>query len=66
VVRDITTDGSPLDLVASRFDAGIHLGEFIERDMIAVRVSTDQRAAIVGSPRYFEITCCSELLLRAS
>ena len=33
---------------------GIHLGEFIERDMIAVRVSPDQRAAIVGSPRYFE------------
>jgi DNA-binding transcriptional LysR family regulator len=29
------------------------LGEFIERDMIAVRVSTDQRAAIVGSPAYF-------------
>ena len=28
-------------------------GEFIERDMVAVRVSPDQRAAIVGSPRYF-------------
>ncbi len=54
VVLDITTDDSPLDLVAGRFDAGIHLGEFIERDMIAVRVSRDQRAAIVGSPRYFE------------
>ena len=54
VVLHITTDDSPLDLVAGRFDAGIHLGEFIERDMIAVRVSRDQRAAIVGSPRYFE------------
>ena len=54
VVLHITTDDSPLDLVARRFDAGIHLGEFIERDMIAVRVSRDQRAAIVGSPRYFE------------
>jgi DNA-binding transcriptional LysR family regulator len=54
VVLDITTDDSPLDLVAGRFDAGIHLGEFIERDMIAVRVSRDQRAALVGSPRYFE------------
>jgi DNA-binding transcriptional LysR family regulator len=31
-----------------------HLDEFIERDMIAVRVLPDQRAAIVGSPRYFE------------
>ena len=43
-----------MDLVAGHFDAGIHLGEFIERDMIAVRVSADQRAAIVGAPRYFE------------
>jgi DNA-binding transcriptional LysR family regulator len=54
IVLDVTTDDSPLDLVAGRFDAGIHLGEFIEQDMVAVRVSRDQRAAVVGSPRYFE------------
>ncbi|BCS32353.1 LysR family transcriptional regulator [Luteitalea sp. TBR-22] len=52
VVLDVTTDDSRLDIVAGRFDAGVHLGEFIERDMIAVRVSPDQRAAIVASPRY--------------
>lgn len=39
--------------MGSGFDAGIHLGEFIERDMIAVRISRDQRAAIVGAPEYF-------------
>lgn len=38
-----------LDLVDGRFDAGIHLGEFIAKDMIAVRVSADQRAAIVAA-----------------
>jgi len=54
VVPEITTDDSPLDFVAGRYDAGIHLGEFIARDMIAVRVSRDQRAAIVAAPRYFE------------
>jgi len=55
VVLDVTTTTeSRLNLVAGRFDAGIHLGEFIERDMIAVRVSPDQRAAIVASPSYFE------------
>ena len=55
VVLDITTTNEMhLDLVAGHFDAGIHLGEFIERDMIAVRVSRDQRAAIVGSPAYFD------------
>jgi hypothetical protein len=35
------------------FDAGIHLGESIQRDMVAVRVSRDQRLAVVGSPDYF-------------
>src|SRR5262245_47071168 len=54
VVLDITTDNSRLDLVASGFDAGIQLGEFIQPDMVAVRVSPDIRAAIVGAPRYFE------------
>ena len=53
VVLDVTTDDSLLDIVAGRFDAGIHLGEFLQRDMVAVRVSREQRAAIVGSPGYF-------------
>ena len=55
IVLDVTTTNEMrLDLVAGHFDAGIHLGEFIERDMIAVRVSVDQRAAIVGAPTYFD------------
>jgi DNA-binding transcriptional LysR family regulator len=54
VVLDVTTDSGPVDIVAARFDAGIELGEFIQRDMIAVRVSPDQRAAIVASPAYFK------------
>jgi DNA-binding transcriptional LysR family regulator len=55
VVLDVTTDSRPIDIVAARFDAGIEIGEFIQRDMIAVRVSPDQRAAIVASPAYFEV-----------
>jgi len=54
VVLDVTTDESRFDIVAAGFDAGIHFGEFIERDMITFRVSQDHRPAIVGSPRYFE------------
>jgi DNA-binding transcriptional LysR family regulator len=53
VLEVTTTHEGRFDLVAGGFDAGIHLGEFIERDMIAVRVSPDQRAAIVASPGYF-------------
>jgi DNA-binding transcriptional LysR family regulator len=54
IVLDVTTDENRVDLVAAGFDAGIHFGEFIERDMITFRVSPDLRPAIVGSPRYFE------------
>lgn len=54
VVLDVTTSADRVDLVSGGFDAGIQLGEYVERDMVAVRVSPDQRAAIVGAPRYFE------------
>jgi DNA-binding transcriptional LysR family regulator len=48
-----TTQQGPTELVAAGFDAGIHLGESIQKDMVAVRVSRDQRLAVVGSPDYF-------------
>jgi DNA-binding transcriptional LysR family regulator len=51
---EVTTDDSRMDIVAGGFDAGIHFGEYIERDMIAVRVSPDIRPAIVGSPGYLK------------
>lgn len=55
VVLDITTeDDSRRDLIAGRFDAGIHLGEFVQRDMVAVKVTGEQRAAIVVAPAYFD------------
>jgi DNA-binding transcriptional LysR family regulator len=55
VALDVTSeDDTRGDLVAGRFDAGIHLGEFIQRDMVAVRVTGRQRAAIVAAPAYFD------------
>jgi len=54
VVLDVTTNDSRMDIVAAGFDAGIHFGEYIEKDMIAVRVSPDHRPAIVGSPAYIQ------------
>jgi DNA-binding transcriptional LysR family regulator len=54
VVLDVTIDDRREDLVAAGFDAGIQFGEFIERDMIAVRVSRDHRPAIVASPGYLQ------------
>ena len=53
-VLDVATRESHVDLVAASFDTGIQFGEFIEQDMVALRVSPDFRPAIVGSPAYFE------------
>jgi DNA-binding transcriptional LysR family regulator len=54
IVLEITSSNDPVDLVAGEYDAGVQLGEFIQRDMIAVRVTKEMRLAVVGSPRYFE------------
>ena len=55
IVLDITSeDDTRGDLVARRYDAGIHLGEFLQRDMTAVRVTREQRAAVVAAPSYFD------------
>ena len=42
-----------VDIVADGYDAGIRLGEVIDRDMIAVPVSGDLRLVVVGAPSYF-------------
>lgn len=42
------------DIVADRFDAGVRLGNTIDRDMIALPIGPPLRMAVVGSPEYFE------------
>ena len=54
IVLEVTSSNDPVDLVAQQYDAGVQIGEFIQRDMIAVRVSKDMRLAVVGSPEYFK------------
>ncbi|MHC9419906.1 LysR family transcriptional regulator [Sphingomonas citri] len=49
---DILVTDSRFDIVAGGFDAGVRLGEVIERDMIAVPVSEEQRQIVVASPAY--------------
>jgi DNA-binding transcriptional LysR family regulator len=41
------------DIVAERYDAGIRLGEEVDKDMIAVRIGPDLRMAAVAAPSYF-------------
>lgn len=41
------------DIVADRFDAGVRLGNTIDKDMIAVPIGPPLRLAVVASPEYF-------------
>lgn len=50
---ELSVDGGLTDIVAERFDAGVRLGERLEKDMIAVRIGPKLRMAAVGSPAYF-------------
>jgi DNA-binding transcriptional LysR family regulator len=50
---DITVEEDATDIVAEGYDAGVWLGEMIEKDMIAVPASGPQRLVVVGTPSYF-------------
>jgi len=49
---EIAASPDLVDIAAEGFDAGIRLGQFIEADMIAVRLKPSHRLAVVGSPDY--------------
>ena len=51
---EISIEQRFVDLVSERFDAGIRLGERVEKDMIAVRIGPELRMVVAGSPKYFE------------
>ena len=42
------------DIVADRYDAGVRLGEQVDKDMISLPIGPDFRLAVVASPSYFE------------
>ncbi|HEN8798099.1 LysR family transcriptional regulator [Pseudomonas sp. CM27] len=41
------------DIVSDRFDAGVRMGDTIDKDMIAVPIGPQLRMAVVASPAYF-------------
>jgi DNA-binding transcriptional LysR family regulator len=49
---DVAVIKMPGDIVQDGFDAGIRMGEQVERDMIAIRVMGEARFLVVGSPGY--------------
>jgi DNA-binding transcriptional LysR family regulator len=50
---DVSIDDAFVDIVEEGFDAGLRIGEMVEREMIGVRVGGDVRMAVVGAPSYF-------------
>lgn len=54
VAVEVSVNDAFVDLLGRGFDAGLRLGDFVERDMIAARVGPDVEVAIVGSPAYFD------------
>lgn len=52
---EVVIDPALRDIVTERFDAGIRLGESLDKDMIAQAVSGDLRLVVVGAPSYFAL-----------
>ena len=53
VVVECLINPALTNIVAQRFDAGIRLGESLEKDVVAVPVTGQLRMAVVGAPQYF-------------
>jgi DNA-binding transcriptional LysR family regulator len=51
---EVIVEDRLVDLVAGGFDAGIRLGETVERDMVAVPVGPHLRTVVVATPAYFD------------
>lgn len=54
ITLDVTVNDEKFDIVAAGYDAGVRLGEVIERDMVAVPLTGDQRQVAVATPGYLE------------
>ena len=55
VQLEIIVDDAMTDIVTSRFDAGVRIGESVAKDMVSVRIGSDERPVVVASPAYFEL-----------
>ncbi len=50
---ELSIDSALTDIVGDRFDAGVRLGERLDKDMIAMKIGPEQRLIVVGAPAYF-------------
>src|SRR6266536_2006313 len=55
IIVETLVDSALTNIVAQRFDAGIRLGESLEKDVVAVPVTGLLSMAVVGTPHYLAI-----------
>jgi DNA-binding transcriptional LysR family regulator len=51
---EFSVDYGFTDIAAQRFDAGVRVGDRIDKDMVAVRISPDMRMSVAASPYYLQ------------
>jgi DNA-binding transcriptional LysR family regulator len=51
---DLVVDDRLVDIVANQCDAGVRLGELVEKDMVAVKVSGYVEMMVVAAPSYLD------------
>ena len=51
---ELTNDEGYVDIVERGFDAGVRMGESVQKDMVAVPLGGPVSVAVVGSPDYFK------------
>jgi DNA-binding transcriptional LysR family regulator len=49
---EFSVDYAFTDIASQRFDAGVRVGDRVDKDMVAVRISPDLRMAVAASPEY--------------
>ena len=52
---DLTVDEALTDIIAGGFHAGIRLGDHLQEDMIAIRLSRSEEGAFVAAPDYLAL-----------
>jgi DNA-binding transcriptional LysR family regulator len=51
---ELNTDYRLVDIAADRYDIGVRYGDQVQKDMVAVRLTTSEPMTIVAAPSYFE------------
>ena len=54
IAIEVAVEDATVDLLGRGFDAGIRIGEYVERDMVGVRLTRDIVWSLVAAPSYLD------------